>query len=133
MDIDKFARPLLDAIGFSGLVRIDQTTGSARVRYIARPEFAHSGGLVVQGGFVTSWLDSAMAIAVSARDSGSTVATLELKVSFLERVEVSTFEVEAKIVRWGGSIVFLGADLFSVDGRLLAIASSTGKLIRLQT
>ena len=32
--------------------------------------------------------------------------------------------------RWGGSVVFLEADLFAADGRMLARASSTGKLLR---
>jgi uncharacterized protein (TIGR00369 family) len=130
MDMDKFAGPLLHAIGFAGVVRIDAEAGIVRMRYTARSEFAHSNGAVVQGGFVTAWLDSAMAMAVSARDPESVVATLELKVSFLERVDVSTFEVEARAVRWGGSIVFLEADLFSKDGRLLARASSTGKVLK---
>jgi acyl-coenzyme A thioesterase PaaI-like protein len=43
---------------------------------------------------------------------------------------VTTFEAEARILRWGRSVVFLDADLFAPDGRLIARASSTGKLVR---
>lgn len=122
--------PLLRTIGFADLIHTDAKAGTARVRFIARPEFAHTNGTVVQGGIITAWLDNAMAFAVMGRDPSAALASLELKVSFLERVGVSTFEVEARIVRWGRSVVFLEADLWSGEGQLLARASSTGKLIR---
>ena len=130
MDAKDLPEPLLHTIGFSGLLHTDADKGTARVRFVARPEFAHTNGTVVQGGIITAWLDNAMAFAVFGRDPAAGLASLELKVSFLERVDVATFEVEARIVRWGRSVVFLEADLWSADGRLLARASSTGKLIR---
>lgn len=122
--------PLLRTIGFADLIHIDAESGTARVRFVARPEFAHTGGTIVQGGIITAWLDNAMAFAVMGRDPSAALASLELKVSFLERVGVATFEVEARIVRWGRSVVFLEADLWSDQGQLLARASSTGKLVR---
>ena len=122
--------PLLNTIGFAELLHTDAQAGTARVRFVARPEFAHTNGTIVQGGIITAWLDNAMAFAVMGRDPTAALASLELKVSFLERVGVETSEVEARIVRWGRSVVFLEADLRSGDGRLLARASSTGKLLR---
>jgi acyl-coenzyme A thioesterase PaaI-like protein len=133
MQIEKFPSALMHTIGFSEVLRTDAEAGSARVRFIARPEFAHSNGTVVQGGFVTAWLDCSMAVAVHAKDPGASLASLELKVSFLDRAEVTTFEAEARILRWGRSVVFLDADLFTLDGRLIARASSTGKLVRPQS
>lgn len=131
MDTEKFPRALMQTIGFSQLLHSDADPGMARVRFVARPEFAHSDGTVVQGGLITAWLDCAMAFAVSAKDPTASLASLELKVSFLDRAPVATFEAEARILRWGGSVVFLEADLFAaLDGRLVARASSTGKLIR---
>ncbi|AMM23476.1 PaaI family thioesterase [Variovorax sp. PAMC 28711] len=130
MALEDFPEPLLHTIGFSSLLKTDPEAGTARVRFIARPEFAHTNGTIVQGGIITAWLDNAMAFAVVGRDPSAALASLELKVSFLERVGVETFEVEARIVRWGRSIVFLEADLWAADGRLLARASSTGKLLR---
>lgn len=130
MEIDKFPSALMQTIGFSQVLRTDPDAGMARVRFVARPEFAHSNGAVVQGGLVTAWLDCAMAFAVHARDAAASLASLELKVSFLDRAEVTSFEAEARILRWGRSVVFLEADLFAPDGRLIARASSTGKLVR---
>lgn len=133
MDIDKFPSALMQTIGFSQVLHTSAEPGSARVRFVARPEFAHSNAAVVQGGLVTAWLDCAMAFAVNAKDPTASLASLELKVSFLDRAAVTTFEAEARVVRWGRSVVFLEADLFALDGRLIARASSTGKLLRAAT
>ncbi|WP_038202566.1 PaaI family thioesterase [Xenophilus azovorans] len=129
MDIRNDARPLLQAIGFERLVH-SAPEGVARVRFAPRSEFAHTEGTIVQGGFVTAWLDNAMAFAVAARDAQVRLASLELKVSFLERVGVAPVEAEARVLRWGGSVVFLEAQLMDADGGVLARASSTGKLLR---
>lgn len=130
MDNEKFPSALMHTIGFSQLLRSDAEAGLARVRFVARPEFAHSNGTVVQGGLVTAWLDCAMAFAVNAKDAEADLASLELKISFLDRADVASFEAEARILRWGRSVVFLEADLWALDGRLIARASSTGKLLR---
>ena len=128
-DIEISTQPLLRAIGFDRLLHSDPQ-GVARVRFVPRSEFAHTEGTIVQGGFITAWLDNSMAFAVFAREAGVGLASLELKVSFLERVGVAPVEAEAHVVRWGGSVVFLEASLFAQDGQLLARASSTGKLLR---
>jgi len=130
MNLDFFARPLLDAIGFSEVLEADGERGVVCLRYITRQELTHSGGRVLQGGIVTAWLDSAMAMAVAAREDSAIVSSLELKVSFLAPVGPGAFDVEAKILRWGRSVVFLEADVWSRERKLLARASSTGKLLR---
>lgn len=128
-DIERNTQPLLRAIGFERLLR-SSPEGVARVRFQPRPEHAHTEGTIVQGGFITAWLDNAMAFAVFAREAGVGLASLDLKVSFLERVGVAPVEAEAQVVRWGGSVVFLEATLFNEAGQALARASSTGKLLR---
>ena len=59
MDIEKDAHPLLHAIGFDRLLHSDPA-GIARVRFAPRPEFAHTNGTIVQGGFITAWLISSL-------------------------------------------------------------------------
>jgi acyl-coenzyme A thioesterase PaaI-like protein len=126
----RFPPELLESLGFIQLLTEDKEKGSARVQYHARPAWAHSGGTTIQGGFVTAWLDNCMAFAIAARlpDTGS--ASLEIKVSFLDRTAPGTVTAEARIRREGGSVAFLEADLFAEDGRLLATATSTVKLMR---
>lgn len=129
MDIQDDALPLLNAIGFERLLH-SEPSGLARVRFAPRSEFAHTQGTIVQGGFVSAWLDNAMAYAVSARDAQVRLASLEFKVSFLEPVPVAPVEALARVIRWGGSVVFLEAQLFNAAGQVMATASSTGKLLR---
>ena len=58
------------------------------------------------------------------------ISTLELKVSYLERVPPEPMYAEARVLRWGGSVVFLEADLINEQGQVLVKATSTGKLLR---
>ena len=54
----------------------------AVMEFTGKPEMCHSGD-VVQGGFVTAWIDSAMARAAMLATEGALApATLEIKVSF---------------------------------------------------
>jgi acyl-coenzyme A thioesterase PaaI-like protein len=127
-----FPTELMRAIGFDAVLRTDPA-GVALVRYVARPEHAHSDGRVVQGGFITAWLDHSMAVAVRAREDGAALASLDINVSFLERVAPGPVVVEARVVRWGGRVAFLQAELRSHGGEgapLLARATSTGMILR---
>lgn len=127
---------LQEALGATGEQHLDGEAGTARVHYRVRPEFCHTGG-IAQGGFVTGWLDAAMAHAVMARlgeQAGSIwIATLELKVSFLSAARQDTEVVaEGRIVKQGRSVAFLEASLFGPDETLLATSSSTAKLVKLR-
>ena len=57
-----------------GLVRVVSTdpAGRASIEYEAKIEQCHSGG-VVQGGFISGWIDAAMAHAAMAKDRKSVV------------------------------------------------------------
>jgi acyl-coenzyme A thioesterase PaaI-like protein len=125
-----FPAGLMQAIGFDAVLRTDPS-GMAVVRYVARPEHAHSDGRIVQGGFITSWLDHSMAVAVRAREAGATLASLDINVSFLERVAPGPVVVEARVLRWGGRIAFLQAELRGQDeaAPVLARATSTGMVV----
>jgi uncharacterized protein (TIGR00369 family) len=129
MSDDPHTQRMLQTIGFDRIVH-SEPTGLARVRFHAKPEFAHSQGTTVQGGLIAAWLDNAMAHAVRAREEAVGISTLELKVSYLERVPPEPMYAEARVLRWGGSVVFLEADLIDEQGRVLVKATSTGKLLR---
>jgi uncharacterized protein (TIGR00369 family) len=110
-----------------GLHRIVEMTaqGTARIEYNAGAHMCHSGG-VVQGGFVTGWIDAAMAHAAIARAGhGVTPMTLEIKVSFLTPVRPGLVIAEAWAVRHGRKTCFYEGALKDAAGNLLAKASST--------
>ena len=107
----------------------DDDSGTVEMRYTVDESFTHSGG-VVQGGFTTGMLDAGMAHAVIARYRRYViVASLEIKVCFLEVVRAGELIVHARPVRLGKSIAFLEAEMHDEDGNLLATATSTAKII----
>ena len=57
-----------------------------------------------------------------------TVFSLEIKVSFYERVGPGQGRVEARVIRRGKRVAFLQATLYNADGKLAAEATSTGIL-----
>lgn len=97
--------------------------------FTVRPEYCHTNGTIAQGGFITAWLDAAMAHAVM-HESGhkQTVFSLEIKVSFYEKVGPGEGRTEARIIRRGKRVAFLEASLYNAQGKLAAEATSTGML-----
>ncbi len=125
--------PLLDAMGGAEVLSVDAAAGVARIRFTARPEFCHTNGTIVQGGFITAWMDFAMAFATMNRTKGlSNVASLEIKVSFLERVGPGPIVVEGSVRRLGKRVAFLEASLYTEGDRLAATATSTAMLVAMQ-
>lgn len=104
--------------------------GVSRIPFRARPELCHSGG-VVQGGFVTGWIDSAMSHAVMHAAEGAVwPASLEIKVSFFRPVLPGQNVVaEGWIERMGRSIAFVAGRLVDEEGEVLATSTSTAKLL----
>lgn len=95
----------------------------------------HPRGGIVQGGFVTGWLDAAMAHACVAKSDFSVgVPSLEIKVSFLRPAHPGVgYRASGWITRWGRRIAFMEAELLDADGIVIARASSTAALTHLPT
>jgi uncharacterized protein (TIGR00369 family) len=117
---------LMASLGGCRMLAFSGDPGLARLEFIARPEFCHTNGTIVQGGFVTAWMDASMAFAVAARTSGElTFASLDISVKFLEPVGPGAVHAEGRVLRWGRRILFLESRLFSPQGKLLALATSS--------
>jgi acyl-CoA thioesterase len=116
------------ALGLVRRVEVDPA-GRATLEYEAGRHMCHSGG-VVQGGFISGWLDSAMAHAVIARTGFEmTPMSLELKVSFFAPARPGRVFAEAWVEKAGRSTCFTEARLLDPKGVVLAKASSTIRLI----
>lgn len=121
---------LLDSMGFVRIVSFDAGAARVKAEFDALPRFCHTDGTIVQGGFVTAWLDFAMAHAALLRTGHQVgIASLELKVSFLNRVGPGRVYAEGWVRRMGRRVGFLEATLASPDGTVLASASSTAMAI----
>ena len=135
MDDDLEARirsgkALSESMGDFHVVGWDQQARTLTAGFTVRREYCHTNGTIAQGGFVTAWLDAAMAQAVRHdTDQQSGMVSLEIKVSFLERVGPGEGRVHGRVVRRGKRVVFMEGDLYNAQGRLAAQATSTGMLV----
>jgi len=110
-----------------GLIRVVSTddVGHARLEYEAKQAQCHSGG-VVQGGFISGWIDAAMAHAAMARNGpGIVPMTLELKVSYFAPTRPGLVIAEAWVERHGKRTSFYEGHLKDAAGTVLAKATST--------
>jgi acyl-CoA thioesterase len=121
---------LFESMGGFHVVDWDAATKSLTAAFTIRREFCHTNATICQGGFITAWLDAAMAHAV-LYDSDKTlnVASLEIKVSFLERVGPGAGRAIGRIVRRGNKVAFMEGELITPDGRIGARATTTGMLV----
>ncbi len=123
--------PAMQTLG-GEVLEFDKDEKAAMIRFTAGQSLCNPDG-GIQGGFICGMLDAAMANAVFCLlGEVAIVATLEIKVSYLEVSRSGELFARGTIIRSGKSITFLEADLRDADGKLLATASSTARVIRLK-
>ena len=123
------AAVLLETLGSGRLISADGDAGRAVLEFTCVDAMCHSGG-VAQGGFVTGWVDAAMAHACVARYTTSFwVATLDIRMSFFRPTSPGLVVATGWIERAGKQIVFTEGELADSDGNVLAKASSTIRLV----
>ncbi|HEX4301518.1 MAG TPA: PaaI family thioesterase [Rhizomicrobium sp.] len=104
-------------------------SGRAIIHYRAAMDMCHSGG-IVQGGFITGWIDAAMAhVVMAATNYEFSPLSLEIKVSFLQAANPGLIVAEAWIERRGKSTAFLEGLIRNEAGAVLAKGSSTVRLV----
>ena len=115
---------LYETMGLIRLVTMDPE-GRATLEYEAKEEQCHSGG-VVQGGFITGWIDAAMAHAAMAKNGMEIVPmSLELKVSFFAPARPGKVIAEGWVERHGKRTSFYEGHLKDEHGTVLAKGTST--------
>lgn len=115
---------LYETLALKRVVSMDPD-GRATLEYEARQDMCHSGG-VVQGGFVSGWIDAAMAHAAIAKNGQHiTPMTLEMKISFFAPTRPGLVIAEGWVERHGKRTSFYEGHLKSPDGTILAKGTST--------
>ena len=134
MDDDLDARirsgkALSESMGDFHVTGWDAGRKALRAAFTVRREYCHTNGTIAQGGFITAWLDAAMAHAViHDTQHAQTVFSLEIKISFYEKVGPGEGRVEGRVIRRGKRVAFLEGALYNAEGKLAAEATSTGLL-----
>ena len=115
-------------LGIDKVLYIDTQKGIASAQYIADKTMCHSGG-IVQGGFITGWIDAVMALSCRAKCGTDVLAlTLEIKVSFLNSAQMGKIISTAKVIKNTKTIAFAEGKLENTNGDLIATGTSTIKL-----
>jgi uncharacterized protein (TIGR00369 family) len=108
-------------LGFK-LTRADVGTVALRMRVEERHKQVHG---VVHGGVLATLADTAGGLAAYMACGGRRVATIEMKINFLEAVEGGTVEAKAHVIRRGKHIAVVDCDLHDRNGRLVGKALLT--------
>jgi len=99
--------------------------GLASLSLEIREDFKQNAG-VVHGGVIAALIDSAMAFAiVPLLKSDETTTTVDLTISYLRPLRSGIVVATARVLRAGGRLIVLTADLLDNDGNLAATALST--------
>ena len=129
MNVEAAPAHLDQSLGLEKVVDRGKESGRSVIHYRATPAMCHSG-TIVQGGFVTGWMDAAMAyVTMAATDFEFSPLSLEIKVSFLQSAAPGLIVAEAWIERMGKSTAFLEGHIRNQNGDVLAKASSTVRLV----
>lgn len=126
---DTFARPACaDTLGWQ-LVESDQNAGTVRVTMEGVSAFCNPGGNI-QGGFLAAMLDDTLGPAVLVKSGGTHYcATIDLHVSCLSPAKPGRFTGVGRVVQMGKTIAFLEGELFDTDGRCVARANASARVV----
>lgn len=103
--------------------------GRAQIEYEAGMHMCHSGG-VVQGGFITGWIDAAMAHAVISQVGSEIVPmSLEIKITFFAPARPGMIIAEGWIEKSGKTTCFCEGQIKDQAGNVLAKGTSTIRLM----
>lgn len=106
-------------------VDFDPVTETITMHFNAPASFITPRG-GVQGGLVAGFLDEAMGWAhVHATKGEEAPLNLEISMTLLSLIPPGPLMGKGRVIRRGRRVIFLEAELFSMDGKPLARATST--------
>jgi uncharacterized protein (TIGR00369 family) len=118
----------LNLLGCNGFDYDDQSD-SVIMHFDVSKEFAHTGGTIIQGGFITAMLDTSMGHAVANKMEGkANCATLNISVNFLRPGHPGKLFAKGFITQLGKTIAYTESRLYQ-DDALIATAKAVNKLI----
>ena len=120
-----------ETLGYERL-SVDPEKGVLRARYAGRQAFSN-GRDIVQGGMQAAMLDNVMALTAMAHlGEGFHITTLEMKISHLSPAPLGNLIAEGRIIKRGRKIMFMEATLFDEEENVLAIATTTARIVAIK-
>ena len=106
----------------------DDGSDAVIMHFDVSKEFAHTGGTIIQGGFITAMLDTSMGHAVANKMGGkANCATLNISVNFLRPGRPGKLYAKGSITQLGTTIAYTESRLYQ-DDVLIATAKAVNKL-----
>ena len=129
--LDRFPTPACAQLLGLDILAADPERGWVRIGFVAKPEFCNASG-AIQGGLLAAMLDDAMGPAVLIR-TGATLfpTTINLNVSYLASARPGPLFAEASVVQLGKTVGFVEAVLMDAEGRRIAGATASVRLLPL--
>ena len=122
---DRLQPPATARLLGAELVSEDAAAGIVEMAFHPNESMLNPRGMV-QGGIVAAMLDDTMGPALLSLTGGKVLpASIDLNVSFIRPVKPGRVLARARVVHRGRSVVFLEAELFDADGKMLARATSS--------
>ena len=101
---DMFSKAPQTTLGIKKILTLDTKKGIAKAVYSAKKNMCHSGS-IVQGGFITGWLDAIMALACMCKvGSDVLVLSLEIKTSFIKSIKSIALDNENILIFSEGNL-----------------------------
>ncbi len=108
---------------------MSREAGQAKLRFVARPDFANRHG-TVQGGILTAMLDSACGNALHMNLAGDLKAvTTRLDTVFLRPAPIGPLIATAKVTRKDDRSADIEAEIGTEEGQICAKAVATMRLL----
>ena len=114
--------PFADLIG----LKLDSVEPGSATMSLAVSEELKQNNRVVHGGAIASLIDSAAAYAViPLLNQNETATTIDLTVSYVRPLRTGVATASAKVLRAGGRIIVISAEVLDNDGNLAATGLTT--------
>ena len=125
-----FLKAPQSTLGIKKILKLNTSEGEAHAIYKARKNMCHSGN-IVQGGFITGWLDAVMALGCMCKVGADTlVLSLEIKTTFIKKISYEQVLVIGNVIKTGKTIAFLEGKIVDAENNILAKGTQTVKLIK---
>jgi uncharacterized protein (TIGR00369 family) len=112
------------------IIEADGADGRVRVAFEAGSAFENPAGFV-QGGILATMLDDTMGPALWAHSGGTMFpVTIDMTISYLGAVRPGVIFGEGRVVQAGKTIAFLEAQLTDGDGKIVARAIASARLVK---
>ena len=123
------ARPQVAELIDWTLIKLDKDTDSVYLSFTALPTFTNPAGNV-HGGFIVAMLDECMGAAiVGIKEAEFLPVTISMSTDFIRPVSPGQVLGEGRITSMGKSSAFLEGKLTNKEGKLLARATATYRLL----